>query len=323
MTRPGTAGPQTVPATEQAPLRCRAPDLTLRLMSPVAPSPTITRGVLLMIMAILLFTAMDAAAKGLIQRYPAPQVIWARFAGQFLLVLVILNLRAGPLLRTRFPGLHVARSAFQFGATGLFFLSLSHIGLAEATALTDINPVLITLGAAFFLGEKLGPRRLAGVIAALIGALIIIRPGAGVLSFWALLPLGAAVCYTGNALITRHIGAQESVWTPMLYASLFGTIAGAFVLPLGWMPIAAADLVTFALVGLLGTGAQLCIIRSFSMTEASVVAPFAYLGIVFATGWGAILYDQWPDGWTVTGALVIVVAGLYVWHRETRTVRKS
>lgn len=276
-----------------------------------------------MILAILLFTAMDAAAKGLIQRYPAPQVIWARFAGQFILVLLILNIRTGPLLRTRFPGLHLARSAFQFGATGLFFLSLGHIGLAEATALTDINPVLITLGAALFLGERLGPRRLAGVAAALFGALIIIRPGAGVFSPWALLPLGAAICYTGNALITRHIGVQESAWTSMLYASLFGTLAGAFALPFVWIPIPAADLAVFALVGMLGTGAQLCIIRSFSMTEASIVAPFAYLGIVFATGWGALLYDQWPDRWTVIGALVIVTAGVYVWHRETQAAKHA
>lgn len=286
-------------------------------------SPPVSRGIALMILAILLFTAMDAAAKGLIQRYPAPQVIWARFAGQFILVLLILNIRTGPLLRTRFPGLHLARSAFQFGATGLFFLSLGHIGLAEATALTDINPVLITLGAALFLGERLGPRRLAGVVAALIGALIIIRPGAGVFSPWALLPLGAAICYTGNALITRHIGAQESAWTSMLYASLFGTLAGAFALPFVWIPIPAADLAVFALVGLLGTGAQLCIIRSFSTTEASIVAPFAYLGIIFATGWGALLYDQWPDRWTVIGALVIVTAGVYVWHRETQAAKHA
>lgn len=287
------------------------------------PASPVSRGIALMILAILLFTAMDATAKGLIARYPAPQVIWARFAGQFLIVLLILRAQTGPLLRTRFPALHVARSAFQFGATTLFFLSLTHVGLAEATALTDINPVLITLGAAIFLGERLGPRRLAGVIVALIGALIIIRPGAGVFSPWALLPLGAAVCYTGNALITRFIGAQESAWTSMLYASFFGTVVAATALPFVWIPITAADLAIFALVGALGTGAQLCIIRSFSMAEASVVAPFAYLGIVFATGWGIVLYDQWPDRWTMIGALVIVGAGLYVWHRETTSARKT
>ncbi len=286
-----------------------------------APTASVTRGVALMILAIILFTAMDAAAKGLIERYPAPQVIWARFAGQLLVVLLVLNLRVGPLLRTRYPGLHLARSAFQFGATAMFFLSLGHIGLAEATALTDINPVLITLGAALFLGERLGPRRIAGVVVALIGALIILRPGLGAFSVWALLPLGAAVCYTGNALLTRHLGPKEPAWTSLLLASIFGTVVAALALPFVWVPISASDLWRFALVGLLGTGAQLCIIRSFSMTEASVVAPFAYLGIVFATIWGAVLYDQWPDRWTVIGALVIVAAGLYVWHRETQTAR--
>lgn len=288
-----------------------------------APAPTVTRGILLMILAIFLFTAMDATAKGLVERYPPPQVIWARFAGQLIIVLAILNLRTGPLLRTRYPKLHLARSAFQLGATGCFFLSLNHIGLAEATALTDINPVLITLGAALFLHERLGPRRIAGVVVALIGALIILRPGLGVFSPWALLPIGAAICYTGNALLTRHIGPKEPVWTSLLHASIFGTLVTATALPLVWIPITGPDLALFALVGCLGTGAQLCIIRSFSTTEASIVAPFAYLGIIFATFWGAVLYDQWPDQWTVIGALVIVGAGLYVWHRETQAQRGS
>jgi drug/metabolite transporter (DMT)-like permease len=283
----------------------------------------VTRGVALMILAIFLFTAMDATAKGLIARYPASQVVWARFAGQLVIVLVILNLRAATYLRTRHPGLHLARSAFQFGATGLFFLSLTHVGLAEATALTDTNPVLITLGAAAFLGERLGPRRIFGVVLALIGALIILRPGSGVFSFWALLPLGAAVCYTGNALLTRFIGQREPVWTSLLHASIFGTVLAALALPFVWVPISGPDAALFGLVGLLGTGAQLCVIKSFSTTEASVVAPFAYLGIVFATVWGAVLYDQWPDRWTVIGALVIVGAGLYVWHRERQAARKA
>jgi drug/metabolite transporter (DMT)-like permease len=287
----------------------------------VAPLSQVTRGVALMILAIFFFTAMDATAKGLIDRYPAPQVIWVRFAGQLALVLVILGPRLGPVLRTRFPVLHVWRSASQFGATTFFFLSLPHIGLAEATAIADINPVLITLGAALFLGERLGPRRIAGVIVALAGALIVIRPGAGVFTWWAILPLLCALSYATSALLTRRIGAQESVWASMVYAALFGTLAMGAALPFVWTPVATGDLWQFGLIACLGTAAQLCIIRSFSITEASVVAPFAYLGIVFATIWGAVLYDQWPDRWTVIGALVIVAAGLYVWHRENRALR--
>lgn len=283
------------------------------------PTPAATRkGILLMLLAIVLFTAMDAQAKGLIGRYSALQVVWARFAGQAVLVLLILGpSRIGPTLRTRYPLTHLARSAFQLGATGLFFASLAYIGLAEATALTDINPVLITLGAALFLGEKLGPRRIFGVVMAMVGAMIVIRPGMGVFTPAALLPLGCAVSYAGNALLTRLVGPKEGPWTSMLLAALFGTLVSSAALPFFWTPIALADVPIFLLLGALGTGAQLCIIKSFSMAEASAVAPFAYLGIVTATFWGIVLYCEYPDFWTIIGALVIVASGLYVWHRET------
>jgi drug/metabolite transporter (DMT)-like permease len=281
------------------------------------------RGIGLMVLAILLFTTMDAAAKHLIATYPALLVVWARFAEMLVLVLLVLRRRLPQMARTRFPVLHFWRSASQFGATGLFFLSLGYIGLAEATAIVDINPVLVTLGAALFLGEAFGLRRAAGVLAALVGALIIIRPGSDVFSLAALLPLAAAVCYSTNVLLTRFLGQQESVWTAMLYASAFGTIAGALALPWVWVPIAWADVPVFVLVGLLGTAAQLCIIRAFSVTEATVLAPFGYLGLIFSAVWGIVLFGQYPDGWTVLGALVIASAGLYVWHRETQIAKAA
>ena len=289
----------------------------------LAPAATATRrGIMLMLLAILLFTAMDAVAKGLVARYPTPQIVWARFAGQALIVIVILNRAIGPALRTRWPFLHLLRSVFQFGATMFFFYGLNHIGLAEATALTDINPVLITLGAALFLGERLGPHRIAGVIVAMIGAMIVIRPGMSVFTPAAILPLCAALCYSGNALLTRWIGPQEPPWTAMLYTALFGTLASGLLLPAVWVPVPMGDWATFALMGMLGAGAQLCIIRSFSLAEASVVAPFGYVGILFATLWGIVLFGEYPDAFTIVGALVIVGAGLYVWHRETRAARR-
>ena len=297
--------------------------LPMSLPLTLPASQTNSRAIWLMIGAILLFTAMDAVAKGLLDRYPTPQVIWARFTGQLVLVLLILRGRVGPSLRTQYPLLHLARCICQFGATALFFTSLSYIGLAEATALTDLNPVLITLGAALFLGEKLGPRRMLGVLAAMAGAMIIIRPGFGVFTAAALLPIGAAICYTGNALLTRFIGSQEPVWTSMIYGAVFGCVVLSFWQPFVWQPIMSGDYGLFGLMGLLGTAAQLCLIRSFSMSEASVVAPFAYLGIIFAAIWGAVLYAEYPDRWSVIGALVIIAAGLYVWHRETRALRST
>lgn len=287
------------------------------------PSVAATKkGILLMLLGIVLFTAMDALAKGLIARYPTPQVIWARFAGQALIVAILLGPRKIiPTLNSNFPRLHILRSAFQLGATALFFASLGYIGLAEATALTDINPILITLGAAVFLGERLGPRRILGVVVAMIGALIVVRPGIGVFSPAALLPLGCAVCYAGASLLTRKLGQHEGPWTSLLHAALFGSVITGLAMPFVWQPIDSADVMLFGALGVLGTAAQLCVIRSFSMAEASAVAPFAYIGIVFAAIWGIVLYDEYPDKFTVLGALVIVAAGLYVWHRETNARR--
>ncbi|MEH7829198.1 DMT family transporter [Gemmobacter denitrificans] len=282
-----------------------------------------SRGILWMLAALVTFTGMDALAKTMIADYPALQVVWARYTGQTVILAVIFLPRLLPLLRSRHPGLQALRSVFQFGATAFFFLSLGHIGLAEATAITDVNPVLITLGAALFLGEKLGPRRIAGIVVALIGALIIIRPGLGVFQPAALLPLACAICFAGFAIATRKVGGDEDLRTSLLYSALFGTLVTSLMMPGIWQPIAPADLWKFALVGGLGSFAQFCLIRAFTMAEASAIAPFGYLGIVFATGWGIVLFDEWPDGPTILGALVIIGAGLYVWHRERQLQRQG
>ncbi|MEO8241269.1 MAG: DMT family transporter [bacterium] len=270
----------------------------------------------MMVLAIFCFTAMDAVAKALMQDYPTAEVIWARFAGHLLFVVLYLRRRLIPSLRTEMPWFHVARSATQLGATVFFFVSLNFIGLAEATALADISPLLITLGAGLFLGEALGMQRIIGVLAAMLGALIVIRPGMGVFSPAAILPLICAVCYAGNMLLTRVVGSRESPWAAMIYASLGGTVAASVVLPFYWQPIALQDVAMFLLLGGLGALAQLFIIRAFSMAEAASIAPFGYMDIVFATFWSITAFGVYPDRMTLVGALVIAAAGLYVWRQE-------
>ena len=289
---------------------------------PASPSST-ARGILFMLAAMVLFTLMDAAVKGLVAHYPVAQLVWVRFAGQLIIMVALLRGRTFVMLRTPYPALHVARAVTQFATGSLFFASLAYIGLAEAQALADVSPVLITLGGAIFLGERLGPRRMLGVAAAMIGALVIIRPGLGVFTPAALLPLAAAVTYAANALLTRAVAPRETAWTAMIYASLICSALASIALPFVWVPVAAADMPMIAAIGMLGTCAQLCIIRAFSLTEAGVVAPFTYAGILLATLWGYVFLGDLPDAWTFLGALVIVGAGLYVWHRETVVARQQ
>ena len=280
-----------------------------------------TAGIALILAAILGFTMMDATAKHLTQTYHPAQVVWARFVGNLVIFALIFRGAMFPLMRTRRPGLQFSRALMQLGSVGLFFTSLQFIGLAEATAIMDLNPVLITLGAALFLGEAIGPRRLAGIAVALIGALIIIRPGMGVFQPAALLPLVGAFTYATGALLTRMARA-DSVATSVMWSAVVGSVLTSLVVPFVWQPITMADLWAFALLGVFGTLSQYLLVRAFATAEAGVLAPFGYTGLIWAGLWGWLLFGQLPDAWTVAGAAIIVAAGLYVWSREAHAARK-
>lgn len=278
---------------------------------------TTGRGILLLVAAIVLFTVMDALGKHLTASYPTAQVIWARFAGNMAIVLLVLAPRLRTVARTRRPVVHVFRGLTQLGSIAFFFLALRHVGLAEATAIMDINPVLITLMAAIFLGESIGPRRIAGIVVALAGAMIIIRPGAGVLHPAAILPLAGAFVYAAGAVLTR-LAREDSTATSVLWPTALCTLATSALVPFVWQPVAAGDLWAFVLIGLTGALAQTLLIRAYTLAEASSLAPFGYAGLIPAALWGWLFFDAVPDRWTILGAAVIVGAGLYVWARESR-----
>ncbi|KGJ06242.1 Uncharacterized membrane protein [Paracoccus halophilus] len=279
-------------------------------------------GIALLLLAIMVFALMDATAKYLSQSYPPAQIVWARFVGNLLIVAAIL----GPRLRRSFvskqPRLQFARGLSHICSSALFFTSLQFIGLAEATAIMDINPVLITLGAALFLGESIGLRRILGIAAALCGALIIIRPGAGVFHPAALLPLVGAFTYAAGAILTR-LTRSDSTATSILWSAAVGSVLSSLVVPFFWQPVATGDLWAFAVLGILGAISQALLIRAFAMAEASAIAPFGYTGLIWAGLWGWLFWGTIPDIWTVTGALIIVIAGIYVWMREARAMRQT
>ena len=279
-------------------------------------------GILLLLGSVLLFTLMDALGKHLTARYHPGQVIWMRMALNLAIVLTVLAPRLRSVARSASPVLQIGRGLTQVASIGLFFTALQYIGLAEATAIMDSNPVLITLAAAVFLGERIGTRRILGIAAALVGALIIIRPGAGVLHPAAILPLIAAFTYAAGAIMTRMVRG-DSTATSILWSTTIATLSVSLVAPFVWQPVAAGDWWAFILMGLLGTVAQALLIRAFSLAEAAAVAPFGYTGLIWAGLWGWLFFGAVPDRWTVLGATIIVAAGLYVWTREARAMRDA
>ncbi|WP_171052658.1 DMT family transporter [Ruegeria sediminis] len=276
------------------------------------------RAILFMVLAILCFSLMDATVKALAPRIGVLSALWVRYAGQMAVVLLLVLPRLHLVVRTRYPGLQFLRSLLLMGATGFFFTGISRIPLTDATALMSLNPVLITLGAALFLGESLGPRRITGIALAMLGALIVIRPGSGVFQLAALFPVGAAVCYSAYAILTRRVGPDENPWTSLFYTGLVGTILLSLIAPAQWQAPDSFAWVLIVLVAAFGTMGQMLLIQAFSSGEATMLAPYAYCGLGFAAIWSALFYAEYPDLWTICGALVIAGSGLYVWHRETQ-----
>lgn len=278
-------------------------------------TPT-AQGIVMMIIAVATFSAMDAIAKGLAQRYQPMQVLWARYTCHTVVVFLWFAPRLAALLRTRHLGVQMLRSAFVFGATFCFFTSIAHIGLAQATAVFDTNPLLVTLLAFLVLKERAGPRRIFGIMAGLVGALIIIRPGTEIFSLYAVLPLLGACFYASYVISTRLLGRDENSLTSLLYTTLIGTLVATILVPGVWQTPTLPDAALMLAMGVIGGTGQYFLIRAFTLSEAAVVAPFTYVGLIFAVVFGYLFFDEIPDAMTFLGALVIVGSGLYVWHRE-------
>ena len=198
----------------------------------------------------------------------------------------------------------------------MFFLGIIYLPLADATALIQLGPVMVTLGAVFVLGETIGRRRIVAIAVAFLGAMLIIRPGSSVMSPASAFPMLGAVGFTVYALATRFV-RSDGPWTALFLQGVFGTMFSSLLVPFFWQPIAIADApVVAALVGF-GILGHLLMIRAFAAAPAGDIAPYGYAGLLFAVIFGLLLFRETPDGFTLIGAVVIVTAGIYVWYRES------
>ncbi len=278
---------------------------------------TQSRAIFLMVSAIFCFSIADAAVKAVVPSVGVVLILWVRYTGQTLLVVLLVLPNIRQVARTRYPALHLLRSILLMCAGAFFFTGLSLIPLTESAALMAINPVLITLGAALFLGERLGLRRVIGISIGLLGAMLIIRPGSEVFTFAAAFPLAAAACYSAYVLLTRRVGVEEDAWTSLFYTGMVGTVVLSLAVPFAWQTPDLSDLAGMIVVAMAGTLGHLALIRAFSHGEAVMLAPYSYVGLAFAAIWGVLFFSEIPDFWTIIGSLVIAGAGIYVWYRET------
>ena len=174
-------------------------------MSRVASArPHPLRGILMIMTAVALFTVMDSMAKYLSRFYPVPGIVWARYAFHLLFVVMILGPRMKlGLVRTRHLGLQIVRGMLLAASSMLFFSALKFMPMAEASSISFVAPMLVTLLGVFLLKEKVEPARWVAVVAGFVGVLIIIRPGSGIFSWVAVLPL-RQLLMPGDVYAARH-----------------------------------------------------------------------------------------------------------------------
>jgi drug/metabolite transporter (DMT)-like permease len=170
--------------------------------------------------------------------------------------------------------------------------------------------------AALVLREQVGPRRWAGVLVGMVGALIIIRPGGEIFSLASLLPLGAAFLYASYSIATRMLNADESPMTTLVYSAALGSVVASILAPFHWTTPTLTDAAMMLSMGIFGGVGHYVLIVAFTYASASALAPFNYTSLIWATLLGFVVFGDLPDQWTLFGASLIVAAGVYVWWRE-------
>ncbi len=195
-------------------------------------------------------------------------------------------------------------------------LALSLLPMAEVMAVGISYPLMITVLSALVLKEHVGARRWAAVVVGFLGVLLILRPGLAVFNPASLLILAAAALFAVYQILTKVLGRTDGPITLTLYTALVGVAVYSVVLPFDARVPDAQGLALLALAAAGGTIGHMLVIQALETTPASVLQPFNYVQLVWATLVGFLVFDEVPDGLTVTGASVVVASGLYVWWRE-------
>jgi drug/metabolite transporter (DMT)-like permease len=291
-----------------------------RLAGVLRARSDVLRGILLMCAGTSLFPFMNAAVKLLAADYPVAQIVWARFTGHLvIMLLVFLPQYRWTLLRTRRPAVQFGRSALMLLSNLVFVVAIARVPLATASAIGFTSPLIVTALSVPLLHESVGWRRWSAVTVGFAGALLVIRPGTGLQQPAVLLLLLSSLAYALYQIATRWVGRYDNAATGIVFAALLGSLAMSLVLPFVFVPPRTVfDALLFCSLGLLGGAGHYLIIRAFQLGPAAVMAPLGYVELIGTAALGYAIFNNFPDLWTWLGAFVIIGSGLYIALRERR-----
>ncbi|MGO4570508.1 DMT family transporter [Microvirga sp. 2TAF3] len=280
-------------------------------------APSQFRGTILMVVSTVFFACSDVVTKELAGKLPAIEVAWLRYVTFLLLVIpLLLTSGGGSVLRSHRPGLQVLRGLGMVGSALLFTAGLPYLPVAEATAIYFISPIVIMALSIPFLGEMVGWRRWSAAFVGLVGVLLIIRPGTSAFEMAALLPLLGATCWAIAAVVTRKMSGRDQAATTLAYSALVGVVLLTVLLPFAWVTPDWHEIALGLGMGVLSTMGHWLVILAYRHANASTIAPLSYVQLLWAGVLGYLVFGSVPDSWTVAGAAIIALSGLYTAYRE-------
>ncbi len=274
-------------------------------------------GIVLTLVAMLAFAAMDGVSKILAGSLSIPQILWVRYILFLGLAVVVLRDKGlATVWRSGQPRLQFARALLIVVENGMFVLAFKYLPLADVHAIAAASPLLVIALSVPFLGETVGPRRWLAVVVGFIGVLLIVRPGFQGVGVGLVIALGGALLWGIYQIMVRMCARTDSSDTTWLWSAVVGLVATTFVGPFVWTPPDVQGWGLLILLSVLGSIAHLALIKALTVAEASVLQPFGYTLFLWAIVIGYLGFGDLPDAWTLTGAAVILSSGLYAWHRE-------
>ncbi len=279
-------------------------------------------GIFWMLLASFLFVSMDSIVKYLIQTYTVPQVAWARYSFHMLFLIFFLRGRLPKIMATQRLGIQLFRSLLLLATTGLFFLALRVVPLAEVSAIMFIAPIIVTALSVPLLHEKVGVHKWAGVLVGFTGALVMLHPGAEAIAVASLLPVSAACIYAFYQITTRMLSRTDGPMTTLVYTAVVGTLAASVAAPFYWVAPDMTGWSLMVLLGLLGGAGHFAVIKAFQSSNAATITPFGYINLIWATLSGIVFFGEYPEPRMFVGAGIIVCGGLYIFHRERISTRQ-
>jgi drug/metabolite transporter (DMT)-like permease len=280
-----------------------------------------------MILTSMVFACQDGMSRYLGTNYSVITVVTIRYWFFAAFVLATAAAQKGGIRRvasSRQIGLQIFRGVLLAVEICFTVLSFVLLGLIDSHAIFAVYPLLVAALAGPVLGEYVGWRRRLAIGVGLAGVLVILRPGFTVFSPVALVPLAGAFLFALYALLTRLVARTDSAETSLFYTGVGGAVTMTLVVPFFWTPIHGAWdwswMLTLCAFGVLG---HFLMIKAYEQAEAGTIQPFAYLQLVWVSIMGFALFGERPDVWTITGAGLILAAGLYTILRQARLSRSG